>query len=265
MFILNDIVIFILVISILYLLNSFRPDSFVVNDFLLPRVLLALCLLLLARFAFRIYSIEWNKALSDAYVRLFIADGIACLLYVLVGYVDWSRYLGFSFSVLLYVSVLVGTIASRLLYQKIDTNKQRNVAKKVQFSPPDITDAEIAEVVDALKSGWITTGPRTKQFERNIQEFLKVNRACCLNSQTACAEMALRLLGIGPGDEVITSAYTYTASASVIDHVGATIVLVDCEKDSYEINYEQVEKAITAKTKAIIPIDIGGIPCNYDR
>ena len=136
---------------------------------------------------------------------------------------------------------------------------------KIQFSPPDITDTEIALVVEALKSGWITTGPKTKLFEREVAAFCGVNRAVCLNSQTACAELALRVLGIGPGDEVIVPAYTYTASASVVCHVGAKLVLVDVQKDSLEMDYDQLERVITDKTKAIIPVDLGGVPCNYDR
>ncbi len=135
----------------------------------------------------------------------------------------------------------------------------------IKFSPPDITDLEIAEVVDTLKSGWITTGPKTKKLEREIARYCNTNRAVCLNSATASMEMTLRLLGVGPGDEVITSAYTYTASASVIHHVGATIVLVDTAKDSYEMDYDALEDAITEKTKVIIPVDIAGVLCNYDR
>ena len=135
----------------------------------------------------------------------------------------------------------------------------------IPFSPPDITEAEILEVTEALRSGWITTGPRTKELERQVAAFCGTDRAVCLNSQTACAEMALRLLGVGAGDEVITSAYTYTASASIIDHVGAKIVLVDTQKNSLEMDYDQLEAAITEKTKAIIPVDLGGIPCDYDR
>lgn len=136
---------------------------------------------------------------------------------------------------------------------------------KIQFSPPDITDTEIALVVEALKSGWITTGPKTKLFEKKVAAFCGVNRAVCLNSQTACAEMALRVLGIGPGDEVIVPAYTYTASASVVCHVGAKLVLVDVQKDSLEMDYDQLERAITDKTKVIIPVDLGGVPCDYER
>lgn len=135
----------------------------------------------------------------------------------------------------------------------------------IAFSPPDITEEEISEVVDTLKSGWITTGPKTKEFERRIAEFCHTSKAVCLNSATACAEMSLRVLGIGPGDEVITSAYTYTASASVICHVGAKVILVDTQKDSYEMDYEQLESAITEKTKAIIPVDIAGVICDYNK
>lgn len=136
---------------------------------------------------------------------------------------------------------------------------------KVPFSPPDISDLEIEEVVSALKSGWITTGPKTKELERQVASYCGVNRAVCLNSQTACAEMALRLLGVGEGDEVITSAYTYTASASVVCHVGAKVVLCDIAKDGLNIDYDKVASLITEKTKAIIPVDIAGIPCDYDK
>ena len=137
--------------------------------------------------------------------------------------------------------------------------------RNILFSPPDISELEIKEVVEALRSGWITTGPKTKEFERRIAKYCNVNKAVCLNSQTACAEMALRILGIGEGDEVIVPAYTYTASASVVYHVGAKVVFVDVQKDSLEINYEELEKAITEKTKAIIPVDLAGIPCDYDK
>lgn len=137
--------------------------------------------------------------------------------------------------------------------------------RSISFSPPDITELEINEVAEALRSGWITTGPRTKQLERNIAEWIGTEKCVCLNSQTACAEMALRVMGIGAGDEVITSAYTYTASASVIAHVGAKIVLVDTQRDSFEMDYDALCAAVTEKTKAIIPVDIAGIPCDYDR
>lgn len=136
---------------------------------------------------------------------------------------------------------------------------------RVQFSPPDISELEVAEVADALHSGWITTGPRTKELEREIANWIGTEKCVCLNSQTACAEMALRVLGIGEGDEVISTAYTYTASASVVEHVGAKLVLIDIQKDSFEMDYEALENAITEKTKVIIPVDLAGVPCDYDK
>lgn len=137
--------------------------------------------------------------------------------------------------------------------------------KNIPFSPPDITQAEIDAVVEALRSGWITTGPKTKEFEREIAAYCGTEKAVCLNSATACLELTLRLFGIGSGDEVITSAYTYTASASVIDHVGAKIVLVDTAPGSYEMDYDRLEAAVTERTKAVIPVDVGGILCDYER
>ena len=142
---------------------------------------------------------------------------------------------------------------------------------KISFSPPDMTELEAQGASEAIRSGWITTGPKTKEFERQIAEYCHVNKAVCLNSQTACAEMALRLLGIGAEnggssfDEVIVPAYTYTASASVVCHVGAKLVLIDSQTDSLEMDYEALENAINEHTKAIIPVDLGGIPCDYDR
>ena len=145
----------------------------------------------------------------------------------------------------------------------------------IPFSPPDITDAEVEEVSKALKSGWITTGPRVKKLEKLLAEYVGVPteapNCVCLNSQTACGELSLRLLGIGPQeggseeDEVITCAYTYTASASVVCHIGAKLVLIDCQKDNLEMDYEALENAINEHTKAIIPIDLGGVPCDYDK
>ena len=136
---------------------------------------------------------------------------------------------------------------------------------KVPFSPPDITEAEINAVAEVMRSGWITTGPKTKEFEKEIAKYCGTKKAVCLNSATAALEMTLRVLGIGKGDEVITSAYTYTASASVIEHLGATIVLADTAKDSFEMNYDSLNMLITEKTKAIIPVDIGGVMCDYDK
>ncbi len=135
----------------------------------------------------------------------------------------------------------------------------------IPFSPPDISEEEINEVIDALKSGWITTGPKTKKLEKDLLEFTGTNIGVCLNSQTAAAEMTLRVLGIGKGDEVITSAYTYTATASVVEHVGAKLVLVDTQEENLEMDYEKLKEAINEKTKVIIPIDLAGVPCDYDK
>ena len=135
----------------------------------------------------------------------------------------------------------------------------------IPFSPPDITEDEINEVIDTLKSGWITTGPKTKELERRLSEFTTTPKTVCLNSATAALELVLRVLGIGEGDEVIVPAMTYTASCSVIYHVGAKAVIVDIQKDGHEMDYEALENAITEKTKAVIPVDLAGIPCNYDK
>ena len=137
--------------------------------------------------------------------------------------------------------------------------------KKIPFSPPDVGAAEAQEVTQTLLSGWITTGPRTKEFEREIAAYCHTEKAVCLNSATACMEMILRVLGVGPGDEVITSAYTYTATASVTCHVGAKVVLVDTAPGSFEMDYDKLADAITEKTKVVIPVDLAGIVCDYDR
>ena len=136
---------------------------------------------------------------------------------------------------------------------------------QIPFSPPDMTEAEEIEVAQVLRSGWITTGPRTKEFERQIASYCHTPKVVCLNSATACMEMILRVLGVGPGDEVITSAYTYTASASVACHVGAKLVMVDTAPNAFEMDYEQLAQAITSRTKVIIPVDLAGIICDYDR
>ncbi len=137
--------------------------------------------------------------------------------------------------------------------------------RNIPFSPPDMTEAEAAEVREAILSGWITTGPRTKKLEQQISEFVHTDKTVCLNSATASMEMVLHLLGIGPGDEVIVPAYTYTATASVVQHVDAKLVMVDSQKDSVEMDYDQLEKAITEKTKVIVPVDLGGIVADYDK
>lgn len=136
--------------------------------------------------------------------------------------------------------------------------------RNIPFSPPDMTEMEVEEVKKAILSGWITTGPRTKELERKIAAYVGTNKSVCLNSATAAMELTLYALGVGPGDEVIVPAYTYTASCSVICHVGATPVMVDCAKDSFEMDYNQMRDAITEKTKVIIPVDIAGIMCDYE-
>lgn len=137
--------------------------------------------------------------------------------------------------------------------------------RNIPFSPPDMTEAEAALVREAILSGWITTGPKTKQLEKEISEFVHTDKTVCLNSATAAMEMVLHLLGVGPGDEVIVPAYTYTATASVVCHVGAKVVMMDSQKDNVEMDYDQLEKAITEKTKVIVPVDLGGIVANYER
>lgn len=140
-------------------------------------------------------------------------------------------------------------------------NKKRNIP----FSPPDMSEAEISQVADALRSGWITTGPKTKEFERKIAEYVGTNMAVCLNSATAAMEMALRLIGVGPEDEVIVPAYTYTATASVTQHLGCKVVMVDSQKDNVEMDYNKLSDAITEHTKVICPVDLGGVICDYDK
>ena len=137
--------------------------------------------------------------------------------------------------------------------------------KKIPFSPPDMSEAEINEVAEALRSGWITTGPKTKEFERLIALCCQTEQAVCLNSATACMELILRVLGVGQGDEVITPAYTYTATASVTCHVGAKVVMVDTAPDSFEMDYDKLADAITEKTKVVLPVDLAGVVCDYDK
>ena len=137
--------------------------------------------------------------------------------------------------------------------------------RNIPFSPPDMSEAEIQEVAEALRSGWITTGPKTKEFERKIATYCGTNKAVCLNSATACMEMILHVLGVGPGDEVITCAYTYTATASVTCHVGANVVMVDTAPGSFEMDYLKLADAITERTKVIIPVDLAGVVCDYDK
>ncbi len=148
--------------------------------------------------------------------------------------------------------------------EKKNTNNTMTL-RNIGFSPPDISELEVEEVVATLRSGWITTGPRTKELERRLAEYCGTSKVVCLNSATAAEELNLRILGIGPGDEVIVPAYTYTASASAVIHVGATVIFVDSQEDSVEMDYEKMATAITEKTKAICPVDLGGVVCDYDK
>ena len=146
----------------------------------------------------------------------------------------------------------------------IDT-KNEILKRTIPFSPPDISELEIAEVAEALRSGWITTGPRTKELERRLAEYCHTSRAVCLNSATAAEELNFRICGIGDGDEVIVPSYTYTASASAAIHCGAKVIFVDSQKDSTEMDYDKVAEVITEKTKAVVAVDLGGIICDYDK
>ena len=139
------------------------------------------------------------------------------------------------------------------------------ILRNIPFSPPDMSEAEVKEVAEALRSGWITTGPKTKEFERLIADYCGTSKAVCLNSATACMESILRALGVGPGDEVITCAYTYTATASVTCHVGAKVIFVDTAPGQFEMDYDKLADAITERTKVVIPVDLGGVVCDYDR
>jgi len=141
----------------------------------------------------------------------------------------------------------------------------KNANRVIPFSPPDISESEINEVVEAMRSGWITTGPRTKELEKRLAAYFHTSKAVCLNSATAAEELNFRICGIGEGDEVIVPAYTYTASASAAIHCGAKVVFVDSQKDSTEMDYDKVVDAITSKTKAIVAVDLGGIIADYDR
>lgn len=206
-----------------------------------------------------IWRLDYFDEIKKEGIAFILCICVKLLSITIFGYNPRSYYI-FGF-----VLQIIFTLSIRIIIRLIYLTK--NVADKISFSPPDVTELEINEVADTLRSGWITTGPRVKKFENNICDFLNITQGhcVCLNSQTACAEMALRIMGIGEGDEIIVPAYTYTASASVVCHVGAKLVLVDIQKDNLEMDYDAVESLINEKTKAIIPVDLAGIPCDYDR
>lgn len=217
------------------------------------------------RIILRIYWFDYQFGRLLPYMRLVIADLLAGLV-LAVSQFFIRNPIELSTLVWILSFNLLFALTVRILY-KVLYDASVNANLEIPFSPPDISELEIAEVADTLRSGWITTGPKTKKLEALIASWFGCARTVCLNSQTACGEMSLRLLGIGAGDEVITCAYTYTATASVVCHVGEKLVLVDCSEKpgSIEMDYDALEKLITPKTKAIIPIDLGGIPCDYDR
>lgn len=248
---------------ILYVHPSY--DNPLSSATVLWQYLYGLGLVFACRIMFRVNWLEWQFGKMTPYIRLISADFIATAVFLVLQSVVKNPVE--AIIVVLIMSLnLLATIVSRVVY-KVLYDVSLNVSTEIPFSPPDISELEINEVADTLKSGWITTGPKTKKLEALITSWFGCAKTVCLNSQTACGEMTLRLLGIGPGDEVITCAYTYTATASVVCHVGAKLVLVDCsdKAGSIEMDYDALEKAITPKTKVIIPIDLGGIPCDYDR
>lgn len=261
-----DIIFFIgFSLFILILRPSF--DNYLTPRTIFLQMIIGTAIIFFARWMFGAYTTVKKYDRVTLFVRLVISDIVSVGLYFFA-----QRFLYYTDRIeiitifLIIITSLIGSIILRWIQYYLD-KKSIDLTEAIPFSPPDISELEIQEVVKALRSGWITTGPRTKLLEKRLAEYLGVNRCACLNSNTACAEMALRILGIGPGDEVITCAYTYTASASVVVHVGAKLVLVDCnaEEGTIEMDYKALEDAITPNTKVIIPIDLGGIPCDYDR
>ena len=212
---------------------------------------------------YQIMANELKISHTDVATIYMAVQALVCMIYLLLPSVWTAFWLVLALSVvyILFMRKYYHLHAEYLASIADDGSGRRNVS----FSPPDMTEAEVQQVADTLRNGWITTGPKTKEFERRIAEYCHTEKAVCLNSATACMESILRVLGVGPGDEVITCAYTYTASASVACHVGAKVVLVDAQKDSVEMDYDQLEAAITERTKVVIPVDLGGIVCDYDR
>lgn len=256
---------FISSLLILYFHPSF--DSFLGWRIIILQCVLAFAVIGLSRFIIGVYQRRKAASLQNVSIRLFISDGISLVLLFIAQFVlAHTDRIEFVTLTMICASTLLEGFAIRFLVAEI-SQRSINLTETIPFSPPDISELEIMEVEKALRSGWITTGPRTKKLEKMIKDYVGADGCVCLNSNTACAEMALRILGIGSGDEVITCAYTYTATASVVLHLGAKLVLVDCSssKGSVEMDYDALEKAITDRTKAIIPIDLAGIPCDYQK
>lgn len=217
---------------------------------------------------YQIMANELKIEHTDVALIYMAVQTLVCMIYLLLPSV-WTAFwlvLALSMVYVLFMRKYYHLHEETLDKKAMSSATASDLAKRsIPFSPPDMSEAEVQQVADTLRSGWITTGPKTKEFEKRIAEFCHTERAVCLNSATACMESILRVLGVGPGDEVITCAYTYTASASVACHVGAKVVLVDAQKDSVEMDYDQLEAAITERTKVVIPVDLGGIVCDYDR
>lgn len=255
------------IISLLILIIHPSFDSFLGTRIILLQFILCLAVIAIIRILNNVYTRQDIESTIHTYGRLLIADIISfAIILVAQNLLAASDRLEVVTLFLIVVITLIASIALRMGEYEL-SKRSIEVTDIIPFSPPDISELEVREVEKALRSGWITTGPRTKKLENMLAEYIGVPKCVCLNSNTACGEMALRLLGVGPGDEVITSAYTYTASASVVCHVGATLKMVDClnKAGSLEIDYDALENAITTKTKAIIPVDLAGIPCDYDR
>ena len=217
---------------------------------------------------YQILANELKIEHTDVALIYMAVQALVCMVYLVLPSVWTAFWLVLALSVVyvLFMKKFYHLHEETLGKKAMSGTAASDLAKRsIPFSPPDMSEAEIQQVADTLRSGWITTGPKTKEFEKRIAEFCHTERAVCLNSATACMESILRVLGVGPGDEVITCAYTYTASASVACHVGAKVVLVDAQKDSVEMDYDQLEAAITERTKVVIPVDLGGIVCDYNR
>ncbi len=261
-----DILIYLAVSSIVLYLHPSVDNEYTVRTILL-NICFGFIVIAALRCILGVYRRNTGRDRITAFAVLAMSDCLAVIAYYigahLLNYVD---RIGLAMIVFIVTPTMGLSLLARWIRHLI-SKRSIELSDLIPFSPPDISDLEIQEVSDALRSGWITTGPRTKLLERNLEDYVGSSGCVCLNSNTACLEMALRLLGIGEGDEVITCAYTYTASASPVIHVGAKLVLVDCgrEDGSIEMDYDAMECAITEKTKAVIPIDLCGIPCDYDR
>ncbi len=262
----GDIISYLVISSLILIMRPSFDEKLSFRTILL-QICVGFVVIAVIRSLFGVYKYRRTGDRITYILRLIASDcvGLAAFYFVqhLLVYTDRIELVTIS---LICVLTMVLSVLLRW-YQYYRDKRAIDLSDVIPFSPPDISELEISEVCNALRSGWITTGPRTKMLENNLKKYLSADGCVCLNSNTACLEMVLRLLGIREGDEVITCAYTYTASASPVIHVGATLKLVDCSNrpGSIEMDYDALETAITARTKAIIPVDLCGIPCDYDR